>query len=234
MSQNRKLARIVGVLLITCTAATIISIPFSGPILGKPDYLVKLAENEAKIFSGIFFEFIWAITCAGIAIWLYPVLKKYNRAVALGSVGLRIIEGVFVLVGTLCLLSLLTLSQEFIGAGAPANSSFQTSGTLLLAMRDWAHNVILLIAFNLGALMYYYVFYQSKLVPRWLSGWGIVGNVLSLIAIAYYAFTHDLGFIHTLLNAPIALQEMVLAGWLIVKGFNPFAIAFKPVRTGKK
>jgi len=221
LKSNRKTARIVGVLLIACTAATIISMPFSSPILSKPDYLVKLAENEAQILLGTFFEFIWAVTCAGIAIWLYPILKKYHGALALGSVGLRIAEGVFVLVGTLSLLSLLTLSQEFVGSGAPAVSSFQASGTSLLAVRDWAHNVILLIGFNLGALLYYCVFYQSKLVPRWLSGWGIVGNVLSLIAIAYYASTHDLGLIHTLLNAPIAVQEMVFAVWLIVKGFNP-------------
>jgi len=230
MNTHKKTARIVGALLIACTAATIISILFSSPILSKPDYLVKLAQNEAQILLGTFFEFIWAVTCAAIAIWLYPILKKYNSTLALGSVGLRIAEGVFVLVGTLSLLSLLTLSQEFVSVGAPADSSFQTSSTLLLAMRDWAHNVILLIAFNLGGLLYYYIFYQSKLVPQWLSGWGIVGNVLSLAAIAYYAFTHDLGLIHTLLNAPIALQEMVFAVWLIVKGFNPTAIASRSAK----
>jgi hypothetical protein len=223
MNTNRKTARIVGVLLIACTAATIISMSFSSPILSKPDYLVKLAENETQILLGTFFEFIWAVTCAGIAIWLYPVLKKYNGALALGSVGLRIAEGVFVLVGTLSLLSLLTLSQEFVKSGALDTSSYQASSASLLATRDWAHNVILLIPFNLGAMMYYYLLYQSKLISRWLSGWGIIGNTSSLIAIVYYLFTHDLGLIHTLLNAPIALQEMVFAVWLIVKGFNPSA-----------
>ena len=220
MNQNRKLAKIAGVLLITCTAATIISISFSGPILDKPNYLFKLAENKTQILLGTLFEFIWAITCAGIAIWLYPILKKSNQAVALGSVAFRIAEGVFVLIGTLCLLSLLSLSQEFVKAGALEAPFYQASSTLLLAARDWAHNVMLLVAFNLGALMYYCVIYQSKLVSRWLSGWGIIGNTLSLIAIVYYLFTHDLGLIHTLLNVPIALQEMVFAVYLIVKGLN--------------
>jgi hypothetical protein len=225
LKQSKKTARIVGILLIACTAATIISLSLTDPILTDPNYLTELDKNESLVLLATFFEFIMAITCAGIAIWLYPILKKYHGALALGSVGLRIAEGVFVLIGTLSLLSLLTLSQEFVGAGASAVSSFQASGTLLLAVRDWAHNVILLTAFNLGALLYYYIFYQSKLIPRWLSGWGIIGNVFSLIAIVYYTSTHDLGLNHTLLNAPIALQEMVFAVWLIVKGFNPSAIA---------
>ena len=138
-------------------------------------------------------EFIWAAAGAGIAIGLYPLLKKYNGALALGSVGFRVVESVFVLIGTLSLLSLLTLSQEFIAAGAPGASSFQTSGTLLLAVRDWQFHVISGLAFSLGALMYYVILYKSKLIPRWLSGWGVLGAVLSLAATVLASFTHDFG-----------------------------------------
>jgi hypothetical protein len=221
MNSERKTAIIVGVLLIACTAATILSLTFLGPILDDPDYLTKLTANETLTIIGAIIEFIWAATAMGIAIWLYPILKKYNEALALGSVGFRIVESVFVFVATLSLLSLLTLSQEFVRAGAPDASSFQTIGTLLLAIRDWAHNGIVLIAFCLGALLYYYIFYQSKLIPRWLSGWGFFGAALSLAVTLFSLFNPSfvLSWIHTLLNAPIALQEMVLAVWLIVKGF---------------
>ena len=226
MNTYRKTAIIVGVLLIACTAATILSLTLLGPILDDPDYLIKLTENETLAIIGALIEFIWATTAMGIAIWLFPILKKHNEALALGSVGFRIIEGVFVFIATLSLLSLLTLSQEFVRAGAPDASSFQTIGTLLLAIRDWAHNIIVLIAFCLGALFYYCVFYQSKLIPRWLSGWGFLGAALSLATTLFSSFNPSfvLSWIHTLLNAPIALQEMVLAVWLIVKGFNPSAI----------
>jgi len=221
MNSYRKNAIIVGVLLIACTAATILSITYLGPILDDPDYLTKLTENETVVIIGALIEFIWAATAMGIAIWLYPILKN------------RIVEGVFVLVATLGLLSLLTLSQEFVRAGTPDASSFQTLGTLLLAIRDWAHNVIVLIAFCLGALLYYYVLYQSKLIPRWLSGWGFLGAALSLAVTLFSSFNPSfaLSWIHTLLNAPIALQEMVFAVWLIVKGFNPSAIASGSAKT---
>ena len=94
---------------------------------------------------------------------------------------------------------------------------------MLLAVRDWAHGFIAFLPFALGALMYYYLLYRSRLVPRWLSGWGLVGAGLCLVATVYAGFTQEFGFssVNTVLNIPIGVQEMVLAVWLIVKGFNP-------------
>jgi Domain of unknown function (DUF4386) len=184
------------------------------------------------VITGALIEFIQAAAAAGIAIGLYSILKKYNGALALGAVGFRVVEGVFVLIGTLSLLSLLTLSQEFIAVGAPGASSFQTSGTLLLAVRDWSGNVISALAFGLGALMYYVILYKSNLIPRWLSGWGVLGTVLGLAATVLASFTHDfsMGSVNTLLNIPIGLQEMVFAVWLIAKGFNASAITSAPAK----
>ena len=226
MNSYRKTAIIVGILFLVCTAASLLSFPFFGPILEGKDYLSKLFSSENMVITGALIEFIQAAAATGIAIALYPILKRYNGALALGAVGFRVVECVFVLIGTLSLLSLLTLSQEFIAAGAPGASSFQTSGTLLLAVRDWSGNVISALAMCLGALMYYVILYKSKLIPRWLSGWGVLGIVMGLAATVLGSFTHDfsLGSVNTLLNVPIGLQEMVFAVWLIVKGFNASAI----------
>ncbi|MCJ7692300.1 MAG: DUF4386 domain-containing protein [Sedimentisphaerales bacterium] len=114
---------------------------------------------------------------------MYPILKKHNESLALGAVGFRIIENVFQIVTALSLLSLLTLSQESVKADALAASAFQTVGTSLLTVHFWAPLVLAQFGFVLGALMYYYVFYQSKLIPRWLSGWGIVAIILHLTSV---------------------------------------------------
>lgn len=226
MNNYRKTAITVGILFIACSAAAIL-----GPTLASathaPDYLDQLAGNPNQIIAAALLEFIWAATGAGIAIGLYPLLKKYNGALALGSVSFRVIEGVFVLIGTLGLLSLLTLSQEFRAAGSPGASAFHTSGALLLALRDWQLHVISGLAFALGALMYYVILYQSKLIPRWLSGWGVLGALLSLAATVLASFARDFGMasVHTYLSIPIGVNELVFAVWLIVKGFNPAAIA---------
>jgi len=226
MNTNKKYARIAGVLLIIGTVAGILSLPFS-ELVDNPDYLIKVTKNQNQVITGALLELIMAFACAGIAIWLYPVLKKHNQALALGSVGFRIIEVVFHIAATIVLLSLLTLSQEYVKAGSPDASHFQTLGTLLLAGRDWASQVIGIIAWLLGALMYYYVFYQSKLIPRWLSGWGLIGATLSLSVtlLIMFGIISPFSTIHVVLNLPIGLQEMVFAVWLIVKGFNPSAIA---------
>jgi hypothetical protein len=226
MNTYRKNAIIAGILFLVCSATTILSFPFSGPILEGKDYLSQLFASENMVVTGALIEFLQAVAAAGIAIALYPILKKCNEAFALGSVCFRVIESVFVLIGTLSLLSLLTLSQEFIVAGSPGASSFQASGTLLLAVKYWSGNTISYLAFCLGALMYYIILFQSKLIPRWLSGWGVLGIIMGLAATVLGSFTQDFSLesVNTLLNIPIGLQELVFAGWLIVKGFNPHAV----------
>ena len=232
MNTYRKTAITVGILFIVCTVASILG-PSLAISINSPDYLNQLAGNPDQIITAALLEFIWAAAGAGIAIGLYPLLKKYNGALALGSVGFRVVENVFVLIGTLSMLSLLTLSQEFIAAGAPEASSFQTLGTLLLALRDWQLHVISGLAFSLGVLMYYAILYKSNLIPRWLSGWGVLGAVLALAATVLASFTRDFGLesADTYLHIPIGLQELVFAVWLIVKGFNPSAIASLSAKT---
>jgi len=232
MNTYRKNARIVGILFITATVAGILSVVISRPILDAPDYLIKISASENQVIVGGLFELIMAVACAGIAIWLYPVLKKHNQALALGSVSFRVIEAALYFVAVAGLLSLVTLSQEFVKAGAPVASNYQTLGTSLLALRVWTGQLGM-IAFSLGALMYYYIFYQSKLIPRWLSGWGLIGGVLFLAAglLAMFGQTGSFSTIDTLLNLPGAVNEMVLAVWLIVKGFNPSAIASLSAKT---
>lgn len=227
MNANRKIARIAGVLFITATVAGILGVVFLNPLLNDPDYLLKIAANENQVILGALFVFILAAASAGIAISLYPVLRKYNEGLALGAVGFRLIEGVFDIVGVIGLLLLVTLSQEFVKAGAPVSSYFQILGGLLLAGYHWVNNVAVLLAWSLGALMYYYIFYQTKLVPRWLSGWGLVGITLTIVTslLVLFRLISPMGTIQVVSNLPIGVQEMVLAVWLIVKGFNPSAIA---------
>jgi len=224
-SPYRGTAIAVGVLSIACSAASILSIVPLGSMLDAPVDLARLAANDNRVILTALIEFVWAATGAGVAIGLYPVLRRRNRALALGSVAGRVVEGAFVLVGTLSLLALLTLSQNYVAAGSPDSSSSLASGDMLLAVREWVHGFIGLLPFLLGALMYYYLLFQARLVPRWLSGWGLAAASLSLVATVYAGFTQDLGFstVNTVLNIPIGVQEMFLAVWLIVKGFSPSA-----------
>jgi len=228
MNTNRKIAIIVGVLYLTANIiAGPLGLAFTEPILNAPDYLIKVSANENQVLIGALFVLIMAVADAGIAITVYPVLRKRNASIAIGYVGARLVESVIFILDVISLLLLLTLSQGFVRAGAPDASYFQTAGELLQAVRDWGGHVVLDVAvFPLGALIFYYLLYQSKLIPRWLSGWGLIAAISYWAAslLVMFALITPLSTIHIVLQAPLGLQEVVLAVWLIVKGFNPSAI----------
>ncbi len=222
MNSNRKTAIIVGVLFITATVAYSIGMILLDPILGGSDYLSKASENANQVIIGGLLVLIDAIAVAGIGIMIFPILKKYNETSALGYAGARIVEGVLFIVNVITTLTLITLSREFVQAGAPIASYYQTLGNVLLAAGNWAYLLGLGLAFSLSALILNFVLYQSKLIPRWLSGWGLVGAVL--VFVNYLLESFGVNPVEILFY-PIALQEMVFAVWLIVKGFNSSAIA---------
>ncbi len=232
MNTYRKTAISVGVLFIIGTVAGMISLGvFTDPILGAPNYLAGVSANEVKVTVGALLELVMGVALVGMALAVYPVLNKFSAPMAIGYCGARIVEFVIDIIGVVSLLTLVTLSQEFAGAGAPSASYFQATGKLLLAVRDRGGHAILDVAvFPLGALILNYVLYWARLTPRWLSAWGLVGAVLYWTAglLVMFELIAPLETIHIALQAPLGVQEMVLAVWLIMKGFNPSAIAPEP------
>ena len=226
MNSNRKNALGAGVLFVIADIAGFLTFPFLG-FLNNPDYLIKVAENRNQVVMAALLIVIMELACSGIAIWLYPILKKHNEALALWSVGLRIIEAILGIVSVIGLLALIPLSQEFIKAGTPDASYFQTLGSLIQTVRAWTRDVLMLSAWGLGALLYNYIFFQTKLIPRWLSGWGIVAILVHVASsmLVIFDIIGSASPMQVFLLAPSGLQELTLAVWLIVKGFNPSAIA---------
>jgi hypothetical protein len=221
------MAVVAGLLFIIATVADLISrAVFVQPILGGPVDLAVISANSNQVLLGALLLFIGAAAAGGIAIALYPVLRKHNEGLALGSVGFRLIEAALYIGIVVCLLLVVSLSEESANAGAAIASTYAVSGTLLLAARDSLGEVAVL-AFVLGAAMYYSVFYQSRLVPRWLSASGLVAVALLMVSslLVMFGLIEPMSPTQIVLALPILVQEMVLAVWLIAKGFNPSVIA---------
>ena len=223
MNSNRKIAVITGVMFIIAT--------LMGPILATPllpdltgaDYLARVSTQPNRVAAGVLLSIIAYLACAGIAVAMYPVLKKWNVGLALGSVIFRTIETAFYMVALVSLMSLVTLGQQFMTAATADRASLQAIGNLLVSVRDNA-GLLAVFAFCLGAFMYYYLFFQSQLIPRWLSGFGIVAIILMMTACVLALFSGNRITSYIPLAVPIFLQEIVLAVWLIAKGFNSSAI----------
>jgi uncharacterized membrane protein len=211
-----------GVLFIVATAASLVGSAVE-PVLTRTDYLTRISQNANSVSAGGLLELIAAGTSVAIAIALFPVLKRWNASMALGSVVFRTIEAVMYTVGAVGLLTLLTVGHLFAGAATADRASVQAIGDALVGVRQ--ESVLAgVFAFAVGALMYYVIFYRSRLIPRWLSGWGIVGVILMLAACLSALFTRNPVTSYVILILPIAVQEMALAVWLIAKGFNPSAL----------
>lgn len=225
MSNFRRLAISAGILFILYTSVDVLCFLFLGPVKST-NYLVSVSENANLVGTGALILLIGGACASGIAISLYPVLKKFNPVLALGSVGFRISEGVIRFVSVCALLLIITLSQLFIKAGSPDSSYFQTLGELLIAGRDWL-GVGQLLAFSIGCSLYYIIFYTAKLVPRWISVWGLVFGISGIVSCALVStgLIPPAGTVQVIMVIPMLPQEMVLAVWLIVKGFNPSVIA---------
>ncbi len=232
---DRKIAAVVGVLFILGTVPALLVLPLYGNTVNAPDRLTAIATNEGQMIIITAMKFLMGVACAGIGLTLYPILRRYNEGLAFGAAGFRVIEGAMDVVGALLLVILLALSHEFVKAGAPESSYFQTADVLIDAGTAWLQHAAALLTFGIGALMYYIVFYQFKLVPRWLTVWGLVGITLTIISalLVMFHLVLPFGTIQVFLNLPILPQELVLAVWLIVKGINPSAATVRSTKITK-
>jgi hypothetical protein len=215
-------ARIVGGLFITGTVAGALSAVISAPILNDQRYLSNISANEAPMLFATILVLIMGFSLAMIPVVLYPILRRYSEVLALGAVLFRgALEAIAYVVVVLTWLGLVTVGRELADAGAASAANLQDIGVLLLGMQEWSTHIVSIV-FGMGALMIYWVFFISRLVPRWLSVWGLVGAVVyvgqTVLAVAGVEGLAPL-------MAPLAVQEMVLAVWLITKGFDSSAIA---------
>jgi hypothetical protein len=223
MNSTRKTAVLAGVLFIIATVAGIAGTTLAAIPTGE-GYLTGLSAQATQVAAGALRHIIAYAASAGIAVALYPVLKRWNVGLALGSVVFRTLEVALYIVGFVCLLSLLPLAQQFTSALAADRAALQAVGDALQSVHNRAA-LLGVFAFCMGAFLYYYLFLQTRLIPRWLSGWGIVAVILMLAACVLSLFSGNLITSYIPLASQIFLQEMVLAVWLIVKGFSPAVIA---------
>ena len=218
----RRTAAAVGALFLLSNATFLLgAFAFVEPILGAPDYLTLASANRARMIVGALLELINGVAYLGIAVLVFPVLGQRFPSMALWYVGFRVIEFVMQTLSDLSPLTLLTLSEDFLGTGGMEGASFQAVGTLLQAQRYWAFQMVS-ITLALGALSLYTMLYRSKLIPRFISVWGLVGATTVLTTTMLDIFALSVGpALGLVLGLPMLANELFLGVWLIVKGFNP-------------
>src|SRR6266513_4249312 len=177
MNQNRRTAVLVGALFLISTATFIVSNALITPLLGSPNFLAAVADHSQLMTAATLIGLIEGTATVGIALALYPILKRQHPALALGYAGMRIAELAIAVVGFgHGGLLLVTLSAT---AANGANS--ETLGTLLVALRHWTLMLVYLYT-AIGGLMLSYMLLRTRLVPRGLSVLGLIGYAALLLA----------------------------------------------------
>lgn len=222
MNSNKKAARLVGILFILAAVTAVIGLLLYDPILNEQDYLTAGAEHSRQVVLGAVLELILVVSEVGTATTMYPILKKYDGTIALWHVCFRFLEAVLIIIGIISVLALLTLSQEYIAGGAQNSSVFEANGTVLKAIHEWTFLLGPNFMLGINTMMYSFIFYKSKLVPRFIPIIGMTGAALVFTCsiLVMFDVIEQVSVWGALLAMPVAANEMILAVWLIAKGFN--------------
>lgn len=217
---DRATASLIGVLYIVGTIAGILGLAAAGGgTIEGPDYVADAAALGKGLPTGAALTLVMGVALASIPVVAFPVLRETSRRLALGYLVFRgALETIGYIVTATSWLVFFQLGRDYDAADA---DGLRGAGAALANTVDVSGSVTT-IFFLAGAAAFYWVLYRSSLVPRWLSGWGLVAIAPYLVGavLVMYALIEPLGATEVALDVPLGLQEMVLAVWLIVRGFN--------------
>jgi hypothetical protein len=191
---------------------------FVEPAINAPDYLAQMSASRPQVVLGVMLELINSVAYIGIAVLMFPILRRRFESLALGYLAFRIVEFVMQILSGLSPLAILSLSEQLAGAGAAQAPQLQVLGDLLVAQRGWAFQMVS-ITLSLGALLFYSMLHKTRLIPRFIAIWGLVGASAVLLNTVFDMLlisVPNLGVI-------MLLNELFLGVWLMVKGFSASA-----------
>jgi len=219
MNSNKTAARLFGIFFLVGYLAYIIG----NVLANSPEGLSHVYANKTQvIFGAILMSTVETFFNMGLVVIILPLLKKYNKPAAYGYLSAAIMTTLLMVIGAIFLLLLVPLSDEFIKAGSGDTRYLQTLSALCTKGNFFSYQTAMAI-WGLGGLLFCYLLYISKLVPRFLSVWGFIGYIIFISGaiLALFGFSVDL-----IMDIPGGLFEVTLAIYLIAKGFNPSAFAF--------
>lgn len=223
MTSPRRTAIVAGVLYLVTHVTSIATVAY-GPVLTEPGYITG-AGSDTRLLLGSLFEVVLAMAVVGTAVALFPVLRRQNEGLALGYVGLRVLEGAVIAVGVIPLLAVAALRQDLAGATGTDSATLVTVGRSLVALHEGAFVVGQGFVIGVSTILTAYLMYRSQLVPRFIPVLGLVGAPLILAGRTAMLFGYEPSpALTAAVVLPIFAWEISLALYLVVRGFRPAAL----------
>jgi len=218
METARRAGRIIGALLIIqMVVGGLVNFTLEAPLFGAPGFLVNAAAHSRQLglaaLLGVTTEALWV----GIAITAFPILGQRSQTMATWFVALAVVIMAVAVVENAALMSMVSLSEAYTKASAVEREQIQMVKIVVASARNWAHYMARIL--DGGAIFVLYLtLYRFALVPRALAGFGLIAVTLMVAAVAMPFFGHGVVF---QMLAPLGLSQLILAVWLITKGFRP-------------
>lgn len=225
MNATRRSAVVAGVFFIVAAVAAVVALALYGPVLNDPNFVLTGPGSDTRVSWGAFFEVIVAIAVIGTAVTLFPIVKRQNESLALGYVAGRIVESVVIVFGSISLLSVVTLRQDFAGTTGPSSAALVAVARSLVVIHNWTFLVGPSLAIGVNTLLLAYLMYRSRLIPRIIPALGLVGGPVIFAAgtAELFGLFQQVSVWGAIAAIPVTAWEMSLAVWMIVKGFKPAA-----------
>jgi hypothetical protein len=223
----RTTARVVGALFIAGMVIGIAGHMLAQSILGAPDRLSIVPANAMLIGIGAMLLLLTVAGDAAHGVLMYPILKQDGERIAVGYLGFRIVDAVFIAISVVFLLLQIPLGREYVNAAVPGTLNLQALSNVAIQANLYAYDIAMTFL-GVAGLMLCYTFYRAKLVPRPLAVWGLVGYATILGGSVLQIMGFNLSSIHTI---PGGLWELFIGVWLLAKGFNASAFVVPARRT---
>lgn len=223
MRSHRAAARAAGILYLISWVSFLVGTVLVAPMRDVGHDLAVIHTESGQLIAGVLLEFGNIAACTGFAVVLLPYLRRGGEGLAHGYVAMRVLEGAVYLIAGVSTASLITLSEEYVAAGSPGGGAYQAAQAVAVGQSTWALTIHVM-PYVTGAVLLYVLLYRTRLVPRFIAVWGLVAVGLLAAFNLMGADVTKLGPA-VLLVVPIAVNELFLAGWLIVKGFDQMALA---------
>lgn len=223
LRSHRASARAAGVLYLISWVTFLVGTVLVAPVRDVGHDLAVIHTESGQLIAGVLLEFGNIAACTGFAVVLLPYLRRGGEGMAHGYVALRVLEGAVYLIAGISTASLITLSEAYVAAGSPGGGAYQAAQAVAVGQSTWALTLHVM-PYITGAVLLYVLLYRSRLVPRFIAVWGLVAVGLLAAFNLMGADVTNLGPA-VLLVVPITVNELFLAGWLIVKGFDRVALA---------
>jgi Domain of unknown function (DUF4386) len=220
--EHRAAATTAGILYIIGTVAGVLSMVVAmSPVSGADDPLAAAAQHSGSVVTGALLVLVMGLSLAFVPVVLFPVLRRVDEVLAIGYLVVRgAVEMACYVIAALSWLLLLPLAEAMAAGPGTASPAGVRLGNLLVDAVDVS--AVTAIVFCLGGVMFYLLLYRSRIVPRWIALWGLVAAPFYVAAflLPMYDVIGTDSAAQSVLYLPLAVQEMVLAVWMIARGFR--------------